>query len=82
MSTTQPALRSVAIATARYQLAFWLAEGEGCPPESGTEYGGPWVEILTRRERGRERKSEREGMREGSEGQSDDGQGGKEGERR
>ncbi|KYN42758.1 hypothetical protein ALC56_02560 [Trachymyrmex septentrionalis] len=29
--------RNVAIATAGYQLAFWLAESEGCPPESGAE---------------------------------------------
>lgn len=38
MSTNAP--RNVAIATAGYQLAFWLAESEGCPPESGAECGG------------------------------------------
>lgn len=73
MSTNAP--RNVAIATAGYQLAFWLAESEGCPPESGAECRVSWAEVLTRRgsagskrergrDGGRERKSERKGERE------------------
>ncbi|KYM79815.1 hypothetical protein ALC53_09737, partial [Atta colombica] len=42
-------IRNVAIATAGYQLAFWLAESEGCPPESGAECRVSWAEVLTRR---------------------------------
>lgn len=47
MSASTP--RNVAIATAGYQLAFWLAESEGCPPESGAECRVPRAEVLTRR---------------------------------
>lgn len=65
MSTNVP--RNVAIATTGYQLAFWLAESEGCPPESGAECRVFWAEVLTRRgsteskrERGRDGERELE----------------------
>lgn len=62
LSTNAP--RNVAIATAGYQLAFWLAESEGCPPESGAECRVSWAEVLTRRGSAGS-KREREGCRDG-----------------
>lgn len=71
--------RSVAIATARYQLAFWLAEDESCPPESGEECGRSRAEVLTRRSsREREKERKKKGNRESQ--SDDDGVEGKKGE--
>lgn len=83
LSATQLASRSVAIATAGYQLAFWLAEATVAhPTESSEECGELQAEILTRsgstgRKRERATVRERSQSKEEGIGRADEGQGGR-----